>query len=133
MCFSSEFAYFIGGNMDEVTKIQALSVEAGIPNYVHNTFGISSKRVNLGLTPKSDGFVQLFRFLACFCSKETRVCFDLKLKKNLFFQLQECFEICFTKCQKMKFFQLQTTYKFVYLPQKHTKGSKDVLLHLHFD
>ena len=61
--FNSEFAYFIGGNMDEVTKIQTMSVEAGIPNYVHNTFGLSSERVNLGLTPISDGFVQLFRFM----------------------------------------------------------------------
>ena len=61
--FNSEFAYFMSGDMDQVKYMQKMSEEAGIAPSIHNTFGLSTQRVNLGLTPISDGFSHLLRFV----------------------------------------------------------------------
>mgnify|MGYP003308235884 CR=1 FL=1 len=61
--FNSAFAHFMGGDTREVEKVQNVSVEAEIPLSIHNIFGLSTERVNLGLTPTSDGLLHLFRFV----------------------------------------------------------------------
>ena len=60
--FNSAFAHFMGGDMEEVEKIQNLSIEAGIQSSIHNIFGLSTARANLGLSPTSDALAHLFRF-----------------------------------------------------------------------
>ena len=70
--FNSAFAHFMGGDMAEVEKVQKMGIEAGIHSSIHNTFGLSTERVNLGLTPTSDGFLHFFRFTFAENSSEAR-------------------------------------------------------------
>ena len=59
--FSSEFALFMGGDKSQVEHIKAMGVEVGIESSVQNVFPISTEKVNLGLTPISDGLMTLDR------------------------------------------------------------------------
>ena len=60
--FNSAFAHFMGGDMTQVEKIQNMSIDVGVQSSIHNIFGLSTARANLGLTPTSDAFLHLFRF-----------------------------------------------------------------------
>jgi len=59
--FNSAYAYYMGGDQIQVNKIKKLSTQAGIPKSIHNVFGLSSQRSELGLEPTSDGFMHLTR------------------------------------------------------------------------
>ena len=59
--FNSEFAYFMGGDQNQIGEIQGLGIRAGIRKSTHNVFGLSKDRARLGLDRDSDGFMHLTR------------------------------------------------------------------------
>ena len=59
--FNSEFAYFMGGDKNQIRKIQAFAIKSKIPRTTFNVFGLSNERANLGLNRDSDGFMHLTR------------------------------------------------------------------------
>ena len=59
--FNSAFAYYFGGDQNQVNRIQSRSVDAGIPTSIHNAFGISTQRVRFGFNKTSDGFTHITR------------------------------------------------------------------------
>ena len=59
--FNSEFAYYMGGDQNQIKEIQKISIRAGIRKSTQNVFGISKQRAKLGLKKDSDGFMHLTR------------------------------------------------------------------------
>ena len=59
--FSSGFSLFMSGDADQISRIQEMGSEAGIPSNIQNTFGLSTERINLGLSETSDGLAHLLR------------------------------------------------------------------------
>ena len=59
--FNSGFALFMGGDVLQTSHVKQLSVNAGIESNIQNTFPLSTSRINLGLTPTSDGLIHLLR------------------------------------------------------------------------
>ena len=65
--FNSEFAYFMGGDQNQIAEIQAVGIRAGIRRSTHNIFGLSkiskdqTNGAKLGLHKDSDGFMHLTR------------------------------------------------------------------------
>merc|ERR1712223_1955610 len=59
--FSSGFSLFMSGDSSQMSHLQQMSLEVGIDSNIQNTFGLSTSRINLGLTPTSDGIMHLLR------------------------------------------------------------------------
>ena len=59
--FNSAFAHFMGGDQTQIQTIVELSEKVGIPQSIHNVFGLSTERAKLGLMREDDAIMHLSR------------------------------------------------------------------------